>query len=38
LKKPDLLLDQTLTPEDIVFLEKLHRDIEITLEKHSTTS
>jgi tRNA (guanine37-N1)-methyltransferase len=38
LKKPDLLLDQTLTPEDIAFLEKLHRDIEITLEKHSTTS
>jgi tRNA (guanine37-N1)-methyltransferase len=38
LKKPDLLLDQRLTPEDIAFLEKLHRDIEITLEKHSTTS
>jgi len=38
LKRPDLLLDQPLTPEDIVFLEKLHRDIETTLERHSATS
>jgi tRNA (guanine37-N1)-methyltransferase len=38
LKRPDLLLDQPLTPEDIVFLEKLHRDIETALERHSTTS
>lgn len=38
LERPDLLLDQPLTPEDIVFLERLHRDIEITLERHSTTS
>ncbi|MGD8512486.1 MAG: tRNA (guanosine(37)-N1)-methyltransferase TrmD [Deltaproteobacteria bacterium] len=38
LKRSDLLLDQPLTSEDIAFLEKLHRDIEVTLDKHSTTS
>lgn len=38
LKRPDLLLDQPLTPGDIVFLEKLHQDIETIIEKHSRTS
>jgi len=37
LRRPDLLLDQPLTSEDIAFLEKLHRDIEVTLEKQSKT-
>ena len=38
LRRPDLLFDRALTPGDIAFLERLHRDIETIIEKHSTTS
>lgn len=38
LKRPDLLLDQVLTLEDIESLEKLHNDIETIIRKHSATS
>ena len=37
LKRPDLLLDQPLTAEDIAFLKQLQHDIEAITEKHSTT-
>jgi len=35
LKRPDLLLDQPLTSEDVKYLKKLHQDIEAVIEKHS---
>ncbi len=37
LKRPDLLLDVPLTPEDMTFLEELRRDIKTVIEKHSAT-
>ena len=38
LKRPDLLLDELLRAEDIEFLEKLQKDIETIIDKHSATS
>ena len=35
LKRPDLLLDQPLTSEDVKYLKRLHQDIEAIIEKHS---
>ncbi|MCD6138557.1 MAG: tRNA (guanosine(37)-N1)-methyltransferase TrmD [Deltaproteobacteria bacterium] len=37
-KRPDLLFRESLTPEDIEFLKKLHRDIEAIIERHMQAS
>jgi tRNA (guanine37-N1)-methyltransferase len=35
LKRPDLLLDMSLTSEDVAFLKELRQDIQAIIEKHS---
>jgi len=38
LKRPDLLLDLPLTPEDVGFLKRLRQDIETLIDKHTAVS
>ena len=38
LKRPDLLLDLPLTPEDVGFLKRLRQDIKALIDKHTAAS
>lgn len=38
LRRPDLLIDQPLTTDDIEFMKKLQQDIQVVIKKHSVAS
>jgi tRNA (guanine37-N1)-methyltransferase len=38
LKRPDLLMDYRLTPDDIAYMKKLQQDIEAIIDKNSAES